>query len=185
MRSSWTLTEAAKLLGSPQHRLLHLCDKKVVIPDIQAARGRGSSRKFSRRNLFDFALALEMRRLEVPVSYVHAVLRIVRAFEAEARGMLPDFTIPESLIDPNAPRLVLTIVDGERLYFTLGAEKQQRIFGGINIRHPRVRGRSRQHQGIGRLQAGDLRDQLNAARTRTDVDLSRIARELSVGLTDA
>jgi DNA-binding transcriptional MerR regulator len=183
MRSSWTLTEAAKLLRAPQHTLIHLCEKNVVVPDIEQARGRGSSRKFSKRNLFDFALALELRRLEVPVSYVQAVLRVVRAFETEARTMLSDFTVPDSLFGPTAPRLILTIVDGERLYFTLGAKKQPRIFGGVNIRHPRLRGRSRQHHGSGRLQANDLQDELNAARIRTDVDLSKIAQELSVVLT--
>jgi hypothetical protein len=183
MRSSWTLTEAAKVLRAPQHTLIHLCEKRVVVPDIEQARGRGSSRKFSKRNLFDFALALEMRRLEVPVSYVQAVLSVVRAFEAEARTMLSEFTVPDSLLGPTAPRLVLTIVDGERLYFTLGAKKQQQIFGGVNIRHPRVRGRSRQHHRNGRLQASDLQEELSAARTRTDVDLSRIAQELSVALT--
>ena len=72
----FTLTQAAKALSVAQHKLIHLCEKKVVVPDVHDARGRGSSRKFSKRNLFDFAVALEMRRLELPVSFVQAVLRV-------------------------------------------------------------------------------------------------------------
>ena len=96
--ASWNTTEAAKLLGVAQHKLIHLCEKKVVVPDVRDARGRGSSREFSRRNLFDFAVALEMRRLELPVSFVQAVLRVLRTFEAEAKEMLGEFALPESLV---------------------------------------------------------------------------------------
>src|SRR5262250_681152 len=99
--ASWTLTEAAKVLGTPQHKLIHLCEKKVVIPDVRDARGRGTSRQFSKRNLFDFAVALEMRRLELPVSFVQAVLRVLQSFEAEAKATLGDFALPESLTTPN------------------------------------------------------------------------------------
>jgi hypothetical protein len=38
----WTLTQAARLLGEPQHRLIYLCEKGVVVPDFQDAEGRGS-----------------------------------------------------------------------------------------------------------------------------------------------
>jgi hypothetical protein len=65
-----------------------LCEKRVVVLDVRAARGRGSSREFPKRNLFDFAVALEMRRLELPVSFVKAVLLVLRSFEGEAKTML-------------------------------------------------------------------------------------------------
>src|SRR6266852_7944039 len=100
---SFTLTQAAKTLRVAQHKLIHLCEKKVVIPDVRDARGRGSSREFSKRNLFDFAVALEMRRLELPVSYVQAVLRVLRAFESEAKTLLDEFVLPDSLLVSDAP----------------------------------------------------------------------------------
>jgi DNA-binding transcriptional MerR regulator len=179
----WTLTAAAKLLGVPQHKLIHLCEKKVVVPDVRDARGRGSSREFSKRNLFDFAIALEMRRLELPVSFVQAVLHVLRGFEAEAKEILGEFALPESLVASGAPRLILFIVDGERLYFRLGShEAEPQFFGGIDIRHPRVRGRARQHRGAGRLEPAQADQVLSAARIRTEVDLSQIARELAARL---
>src|SRR5215470_840980 len=182
---SWTLTQAAKLLGHPQHKLIHLCEKNVVVPDVRDARGRGTSREFSKRNLFDFAVALEMRRIELPVSFVKAVLRVLQNFESEAREMLGEFVLPDSLGKPGAAELTLIIVDGERLYFRLDREgTKARIFGGVDIRHPRVRGRARQHVGVGRLGPADAQRVLSTARTRTEVNLSEIARHLAARVTD-
>jgi hypothetical protein len=180
---SWTLTDAASLLAVPQHKLIHLCEKKVVIPEVRDALGRGSSRKFSKRNLFDFAVALEMRRFELPVSFVKAVLLVLRSFEEEAKTMLGEFALPESLITPNAFQVVLIILDGERLYFRLNSQgSKARVFGGVDIRHPRVRGRARHHRGVGRLATADADRILGAARTRAEFNLSQIARDLAARL---
>jgi DNA-binding transcriptional MerR regulator len=182
---SWTLTEAANLLGVPQHKLIHLCEKKVVVPDVRDAHGRGSSREFSKRNLFDFAVAVEMRRLELPVSFVQAVLRVLRSFEQAAKATLREFALPESLVTSGAPKLTLIILDGDRLYFRLDSrESKPRVFGGVDIRHPRVRGRARHHRGVGRLEPAEVDRVLSAARTRTEVNLSQIARELTARLPE-
>jgi DNA-binding transcriptional MerR regulator len=73
---NWTLTEAARLLGEPQHRLIYLCEKGVVEPDVQDAGGRGSSRRFSNRNLLEFAVALRLRELELPAAVIAAVVHV-------------------------------------------------------------------------------------------------------------
>ncbi len=131
----WTLTEAARLLGEPQHRLIYLCEKGVVEPDLQDAEGRGSSRRFSARNLLEFAVALRLRDLEIAASFVGAVIHVLRAFERSVRKRLPDFCLPESLRGPRAPDLRVVIGDGRRLYFTLGAGKSApRVYGGIDVR---------------------------------------------------
>ncbi len=120
-----------------------------------------------------------MRRLELPVSYVQAVLRVLRVFEGEAKTMLADFALPDSLLAPRAPRLGLVMLDGERVYFTLRREGERpSVFGGVNIRHPNLRGRGRRHEGVGRLAPEQAQHALEAARTRTEVDLSRIAQDL-------
>jgi DNA-binding transcriptional MerR regulator len=177
MTSRVTLTQAAKLLRVPQHRLIHLCEEHVVIPEHHDARGRGSRREFSRRNLMEFAVALEMRRLELPVSFVRAVLQVLRTFEMEVQTTRPSFALPESLQGARAPQLSLLILDGERLYFTLGREL---AFGGVTIPRPKVRGRARKHESVGRLQKDDLRQALELARTRTEVDVTRIAQDIAL-----
>jgi DNA-binding transcriptional MerR regulator len=182
----FTVTQAAKTLGVAQHKLIHLCEKKVVVPDVREARGRGSSRQFSERNLFDFALALEMRKLELPVSFIQAVLRVLRAFETEAKALLGEFPLPHGLVAPTAPRLTLLILDGERLYVRLAsAQGKPRVFGGINIKHPHLRGRARQHESVGRLGPAEADRVFATARTRTEVDLSQIARDLEERLSGA
>lgn len=52
---SCALSEIARRLDVPQHKLLHLCEKGVVIPEIHDAAGRGSSRVFSADNFLEFA----------------------------------------------------------------------------------------------------------------------------------
>ena len=177
---SFTLTQAAKALRVPQHRLIHLCEEAVVVPEIREAQGRGSRREFSERNLFEFAIALEMRRLEVPVSFVKAVLHVLLTFETEVRRNRPDFILPGSIRAANGPHLSLFIVNGEHLYFALGAPKAAQVMlGGVEIPHPSVRGRARRHRPIGRLRPVDADRMLADARTRTEINLSAIARDLA------
>src|SRR5262245_48494686 len=93
----WTLTEAARLLGEPQHRLIYLCEKSVVEPDVRDAKGRGSSRLFSSRNILEFAVALRLRDLELPVALIAGVVRILRIFEGAVEKQIRGFNLPGSL----------------------------------------------------------------------------------------
>jgi hypothetical protein len=130
----WTLTQAARVLGEPQHRLIYLCEKGVIEPDFQDARGRGSSRRFSARNLLEFAIALRLRELEIGATFVGAVIHVLRAFERSVRKELREFTLPDSLRNPNAPEFRLVIADGGRLYFTLAVAKSPpRLYGGVDL----------------------------------------------------
>jgi len=131
----YTLSQAARLLGEPQHRLIYLCEKGVVQPDIQDAEGRGSSRRFSGRNMLEFAVALRLRELEIPASFVGAVIYVLRAFERSVRKRLTGFHLPESLRDPQAPDLRVVIGNGQRLYFTLGASgSPPKVYGDLDLR---------------------------------------------------
>src|SRR5260370_18702971 len=104
---SISITQAAKALGVAPHKLIHLCERKVGTTEVREAKGRGTSRQFSGGNLFEFAVALEMRRLELPVSFVRAVLRVLRAFEAELHSRQPDFVLPDVLFRKGAPEVRL------------------------------------------------------------------------------
>jgi len=131
----YTLSHAARLLGEPQHRLIYLCEKGVVQPDIQDAEGRGSSRRFSGRNMLEFAVALGLRDLEIPTSFVGAVIHVLRVFEKSVKKQLPEFHLPESLRDPQAPDLRVVIGNGRRLYFTLGASgSPPKVYGDLDLR---------------------------------------------------
>ena len=130
----WTLTQATRVLGEPQHRLIYLCEKGVVEPDFQDAEGRGSSRRFSARNLLEFTVALRLRELEIGVPFVRAVIHVIRAFERSVRKHSPHFTLPDSLRDSNGADLRVVVADGARLYFTLAAPgSPPRVYGGVGL----------------------------------------------------
>lgn len=175
-----TLTQAAKALGVMQHRLIHLCEQNVVMPDVQDARGRGSSRTFSRRNLFEFAIALEMRRSKLPLSLARTVLGVLRSFESEVSRQIPGFVLPDSLMVARGPRVLIVILNGTRLYFVLrAAAAASAVFGGIDV--PVVQGGrsgTRSKAKLGPLPPIDTRREFATARTRTEINLSRIAHDL-------
>ena len=124
------MTGAARLLGQPQHRLIYLCEKGVVQPDLRVAEGRGSSRGFSRRNLLEFSVALQLKELQIPAQLIGALLAALRELEARLAAELPGFCIPDGLRSPTSPDLRLVIGDG-RLYFSLlTGEGEPRLFGG-------------------------------------------------------
>src|SRR5271169_831242 len=133
-REAWTLPEVSKLLREPQHRLIYLCEKDVVVPDLGEAHGRGSSRRFSKRNLLEFSLALTLRRLALPVGVVAAITYVLRRFAERLRKSDPDFDIVDSLRANNAPDLRILVKDGEELFFSVSrAGEETRLFGGIDF----------------------------------------------------
>jgi hypothetical protein len=186
----WTLTEAARLLEEPQHRLIYLCEKAVVEPDIQDAEGRGSSRRFSSRNLLEFAVALRLRDLELPATLIGAVVHVMRAFEAAVGKEIRGFRLPESLRDEAAPDLRIVIGDGRRLYFTLGAGAgPPKVYGGIDLddlKEPKSAARSRPKlrivkpaQAPGRASGADgFGGPERSRHTRVEISVTRVAQDL-------
>ena len=136
----WTLTEVAEVLGEPQHRLIYLCEKGVVQPDVQDAEGRGSSRRFSARNLFEFAVALRFRDMQIPALAIKQILYFLRKFEGQASSKNPGFRLPESLRESMAADLRFILSDGLRFYCILQVPgKPIQVFGGVDlgkISHP-------------------------------------------------
>ena len=92
---SWPTTDRSRCRRSrggwmyPQHRLIHLCEKGVVVPDVHGAAGRGSSRVFSSRNFLELAVALRLRDMMLPVAAVGAVIHVLEAFEQRLRKESP------------------------------------------------------------------------------------------------
>lgn len=111
-----TLKEVQLRLGVPQYTLIHLCEKGVIEPDFTDAGGRGKRREFSRRNLFEFGLALALRAFDLPVALAAFVVRLLRTFERATAKAVPGFELLESLLVKGV-ELKLHIVDGRVLVF--------------------------------------------------------------------
>ena len=184
---NWTLTEAARVLEVPQHRLIYLCEKDVVTPDLQDAGGRGSSRRFSSRNLLEFAVALRLRDMELPAGIIGAVLHVLRAFEKTVTAEMPGFRLPDSLREAKAPDLRVVISDGQRLFFTLRVGRgSPRVFGGIDLSDsaaasPRTLARKLSAAEEKTARAGEFGEPEGSRHTRLEVSISRLAQDLPMG----
>ena len=188
MKSEWSLSEAARLLGQPQHKLIYLCEKGVIVPDLGEARGRGSSRRFSARNLLEFEVALKLRELTVPVSSIAAILYALRAFEAKVARELPGFSLPAGLRSGRAPDLRVLLTDQGRLYFSLGTQRSGRLYGGLDFGRLAVSRRAHRRSRVARSEASSPAFPVlvggllpNEVKAQVEVNVTRIARDLDLG----
>ena len=136
MQEQLTLKQIQMKLGVPQHVLIHLCEKDVINPEFEQTQGRGQWRKFSQKNLFEFTVALELRKYELTVVTTGTIIRFLASFEKAVRKKMKDFRLPNSLIEKKIP-LNLYILDGKDLLFEinkklLGFDLKKAIQGDIN-----------------------------------------------------
>ena len=133
-RKEWTLTQIANLLGLPQYKLIYLCEKGVIVPDGVDAKGRGSSRRFSARNLFEFMVAFTLGDFHVPTNITTNLLRALRSFDKHLAKKYPLLKLPYSLTYPDCPEVKAILVKGTYLYFSIGQVNKPVVFiGGINL----------------------------------------------------
>lgn len=164
----YTLQEIEKKLKTEQHRLIHLCEKGVVTPDFEDASGRGTVRRFSERNLFEFAVAFELRRFSLPVAYIAPLIKVLRAFEGYAAKEIEVFSLPKSLQNKPAVRLSIVIIDGRNLFFILRHKGETSYIGGLNLEASHsFRDVKISHE-----------DPTHSFTSRLEVDLTRIAQTL-------
>ena len=132
-KNEWTLTEIARLLNQPQHRLIYFCEKKVIKPDGKDASGRGSSRIFSAQNLFEFEIALTLWKFHIPAPIVRKVIFVLNSFQSVLKQSIPEFELPYSLIAPDSPLIRAYLVDGSNLHFVIGEGSGASLIGGIDL----------------------------------------------------
>ena len=133
-KTEWTLSEIARLLRQPQHRLIYLCEKGVITPDFADAKGRGSSRRFSARNIFEISIALTLSEFHFPGSFSANILYLLRSFETSVRKFIGDFNLPYSLMTDNSPEIIGIVTNGSILNFAIGLSGQpKKVYGGVDI----------------------------------------------------
>lgn len=113
-----TLRSIQLRLGVPQHVLIHLCEKRVVEPDFAETTGRGKRREFSERNVFEFAVALALRSLEVPVATTALLVRLLRTFTKAAQKAAPELDVLGGL-HGGLLEVVMYLYDGSDVVFQL------------------------------------------------------------------
>ena len=130
------LKEVQLRLGVPQHVLIHLCEKGVIEPDFGDTTGRGKRREFSQRNLFEFAVALALRRFDLPVATMAIFVRLLRRFGRSVGKALPGHVIPDALIENNI-QFTLGYYDGEYLVLCVsGGRLRKPLILGAELGSP-------------------------------------------------
>ena len=185
--NQWTLTEIARLLDQPQHRLIYLCEKGVIVPDISDAHGRGSSRRFSTRNVFEFSVALVLSEFYFPANISTNLLYAIRSFEdsVKANG-LDNFSLPHSLMNTRSPEIIGIITNGSILYFSLGLPGMlKKVFGGVNMSDlsrnnvPSI-ARLNSHNATDRTEESEATT-IGSNLARFEINLTKIAQNLNMG----
>lgn len=176
---TYTLTEIARRLGEPQHRLIHLCEKGVIRPDHRDAEGRGSSRVFSARNLLEFAIALQLRAMSQPLAGARAVVHVLRGLEKEICGQIAGFELPGGLRGRSAPDLRVIVSDGSTLFFSLGRRGQKpKLFGGVPLDGSKPAGRSRESRKRPSRADGSFGTPEGSRYARLELSITRVAQDL-------
>lgn len=166
-----TLKELQLRLGVPQHVLIHLCEKGVIVPDFAETSGRGKRREFSKRNLFEFAVALTLREFELSVATTALLVRLLRSFERATAKAVPGFALTEQILDKGL-ELALHLFDGRHLVVDARGGKLRKpvLFGvdiGTNPRDVNARPRVEKLDALPEVFDGQL-----------ELNLSRIARRV-------
>ena len=92
-KDTLTLGQIQKILDTPQHTLIHLCEKGVITPDISDTEGRGKSRLFSLENLMEFAIVLHIRKFKIPVLTAKAIIIVLKKIENRVKKQVPGFSM--------------------------------------------------------------------------------------------
>lgn len=163
-----TLKEVQLRLGVPQHVLIHLCEKGVIEPDFAETSGRGKRREFSERNVFEFAVALALRRFELPVATTALVIRVLRSFMRAISKVVPKFESPDALVRGDLA-LALFFYDGDSLVLTArgGALRQPLV---LRSKVPRVTS-----SDVPTVRVEKLSELPSAFEARLEIDLAAIA----------
>ena len=187
-RNDWTITEIAKLLHQPQHRLIYLCEKGVIVPELADAQGRGTSRRFSARNIFEFSTALVLSEFHFSATMSAKFLYTIRSFEMQVKASgIHDFKLPYSLTNTNSPEVIAIITNGSVLYFSLGFPgKPRTVFGGVNIGEVSGKGNlsniSLESQGEATESGNSANSTISSNVARFEVNLTKIAKQLASDL---
>ena len=184
-KQEWTLTGIAKLLQQPQHRLIYLCEKDVIVPDGTDAEGRGSSRRFSARNLFEFSVALTLGEFHIPAIMSGKILLALRSFEKVLKQTISNLDLPYALRTPNAPEIRALLTNGSCLYFAIGEGSKTKLIGGVDFaKPPRQRKLAIHHRNTSQLRKFYRRIYLASRRGQNALTskliLHKIAKDLPI-----
>jgi len=131
---SYTMKEVVSRLSVKKDALVYLCTMNVVVPDIEdPPKGRGHVRRFSEFNIFEFAVALELKDYNIKIGYISIIMRMFRKLFQELEFMQDGLGWLRFKLDKNLPQLIMVIMDAESMYFRIRNNKGDKLVQGINL----------------------------------------------------
>jgi len=121
MQGPYTHTEVLRKTGLQKDQINNLIAAGVIRPFLDR-RGRGSSRRFSHRNVLDLLLCRELYVFGIRPATMREILRLIEATEAWQRAAekksglflaLPTFRLAKSKSSARFPRLLFVEPPGE------------------------------------------------------------------------
>lgn len=84
-KSAFTTKDAGVGLDTTPRYLQLITDEGLVIPEIANMFGRGTSRLYSRKNLVEFLIVLELRKFKFPINQIGRIMASARKSGADKK----------------------------------------------------------------------------------------------------
>lgn len=100
LKDTWTRREIAEITGIPDRRVLFYTEQNIL-PGFFGAVGRGTARKYSRRDLFYFLVVKELDRLGLSLSRIKLIIVALhlRTLTPAETGFSIQFSEPKIWVD--------------------------------------------------------------------------------------
>lgn len=82
MKTEWTKKEVAEIVGLTPRTIQFYTDEGIIVPGKYAPVGRGTTRKYSAKNLVEFAVVSELSRCGLSLSDIKQVMNSGRLLES-------------------------------------------------------------------------------------------------------
>ena len=82
LQKTYKLSEIIKIFDIKRHFIIHLVEKKIIKPLVDA-KGRGKSRIYSYRNLVEIGIFIYLNKLEVSYNIAKQILLGIKAHDSD------------------------------------------------------------------------------------------------------
>lgn len=94
MKSDWTKKEVAEALGIKQSTIAYYADQGLITPAVANPKGKGTRRRYSKRNLLEILIIRELVQLGAKLAHIKQAMKLMNLdddrefWDLEARKVL-------------------------------------------------------------------------------------------------
>jgi len=119
MPNGYTRKESSEILEMAPHTIQLYTDRGIIIPDVYAPKGRGTTRIYSKKNLLELAIVRELGKKGIRLEIIKTIFTIMRKslkadeyryFDPDAGSVGID-KVYMVIFDPDAPTVRVTLIE--------------------------------------------------------------------------